>query len=123
MTGNRAPSAPPRHGWRRQIPLVALSLLVGAAATLSALVVPTTVRSEGALAHVGFGWPLPWSVQDHSGVGYFRFPVDVGFASRRVPSDIETTYDAGAFLADTVVIALAAFLVLSLVIALIRRRR
>lgn len=89
--------------------------------------VPSSVRSPEELALVGFGWPLVWTVQDHTTVtSPASYPTEIRYVSDSRGTAIEappTETDWGSFLIDSLVLwAMIAALVICLVITFRRLR-
>lgn len=123
------PDGAGRSGWRSWLWMLLGFLPVALGCTLAVRqFVPTAVRSPDELALVGFGWPLVWTIQDHSTVtSPASYPTEIRYVEDARGTAVEvppTETDWAMFLIDSVVVwAMLAAMVLIVVITLRRFSR
>ncbi|MFF2272630.1 hypothetical protein ACFVTX_10180 [Agromyces sp. NPDC058136] len=118
----------PGSGWRSWLWMLLGFLPVALGFTLAARqFIPSSVRSPEELALVGFGWPLVWTVQDHTtATSPASYPTEIRYVGDGRGSAVEvppTETDWGFFLIDSLLLwAMIAVVVISAVITLHRLR-
>lgn len=86
---------------------------------------PVTVRSDAELASVGFGWPLAWTVQDHTRYAPQQFPMTAEYLGPKGMADpLATQVDWSAFALNCLffwVVACGALMLVAWIMRTVRR--
>lgn len=124
------PKNEPRHLNTTVIPTLLGSTVVGCVITWWICIAQkVTVRSEGALESVRFGFPFPWVTQNVSHSPYISYPQEIEMmrTGRKVAVQTPTDYEWLAFVGNSLVwgavVWIVAFILLPRAVLLFRTKR
>ncbi|MFC9561586.1 hypothetical protein [Agromyces sp. NPDC056965] len=118
----QSPHAADADSLRSWFWMLACMLPLAAGLTLVLRNVPRTVHTAAELAHVGFGWPIPWTTQDLTRYAPQSMPAALEYVGGKSVVDPPPTHESwGLFAADTLIIWAAVSLLIVAVIVGTRR--